>query len=509
MYQLIPEDSAANILVVAFSLFIKLTIKTNVIMRTKILLLFLLGWVGMVSAQIETKVFELNLGKPSKNALTATDSSNKLVIKTNQLLSFDLKNANPYKYKYVINHRFVNLYEGQGYNPLDSIGKVVPVKNAIPVSPVTKTKDTLENLKAQLEQLKSLKLNSATKLKEIKSLNDSIQLFEMRLSSLQLIEKYISKSEFSTTFIKAKEATTEDEDKDNIKKATKLLQKKINDLKVGIDTYIAEISAEDFLDKDSLDSHRKRFNTSYINLLSASQNIGNEAESFTETSEDFSKKYKSLDSVSVKIKNEISKMYQLKLYNYLLPIDINGKNIDAVEVTLERYDKSITNPIPDKYTYNIWINGGLKIDISGGVFLTSLMDKEYETKDDTGNNKFIYTKEKGDYDFGFGSMINLSLRGGSWVRPALSIGALFTTNQKFQILTGFGLILGKEERIVLHGGLTMGAVSRISDQYKTNGEISYDLGTEGTVATNSKFSFGHFFGITYNFGKVKKQEPAK
>lgn len=51
MYQLIPENSAANILAVAFSLFIKLTIKTNVIMRTKILLLFLLGWVGMVSAQ--------------------------------------------------------------------------------------------------------------------------------------------------------------------------------------------------------------------------------------------------------------------------------------------------------------------------------------------------------------------------------------------------------------------------------------------------------------------------
>ncbi len=434
-------------------------------MRTKILLLFLLGWVGMVSAQIETKVFELNLGKPSKNALTATDSSNKLVIKTNQLLSFDLKNANPYKYKYVINHRFVDLYEGQGYNPLDSIGKVVPIKNAM-------TQNSEKN-------------------------NDSI------------FQEHNSMSEFSTNFIKGKETANEEEDKTNIKNATKVLQKSFNDLKVNVDTYIVEISAEDFLDKNKFDSIRKNFNTSYINLLSASQNIGNEAENFPETSEYFSKKQKPIDSISVKIKNEISKMYQLKLYNYLLPIDINGKNIDVVEVTLERYDRSVANPIPDKYVFNIWVKGGLKIDISGGVFLTSLMDKEYETKDDTGNNKFIYSKEKGDYDFGFGSMINLSLRGGSWVRPALSIGALFTTNQKFQILTGFGLILGKEERIVLHGGLTMGAVSRISDQYKTNGEISYDLGTEGTVATNNKFSFGHFFGITYNFGKVKKQEPAK
>jgi len=477
-------------------------------MRTKILLLFLLGWVGMVSAQIETKVFELNLGKPSKNALTATDSSNKLVIKTNQLLSFDLKNANPYKYKYVINHRFVDLYEGQGYNPLDSIGKVVPMKNVTTQNSETIINASIKDLESELKTLKSLKINSSIK-QNIDSLEKKITELRLELLLFQQKKQHNSLSEFSTNFIKGKETANEEEDKTNIKNATKVLQKSFNDLKVNVDTYIVEISAEDFLDKNKFDSIRKNFNTSYINLLSASQNIGNEAENFPETSEYFSKKLKPIDSISVKIKNEISKMYQLKLYNYLLPIDINGKNIDVVEVTLERYDKSITNPIPDKYAYNIWIKGGLKIDISGGVFLTSLMDKEYETKDDTGNNKFIYTKEKGDYDFGFGSMINLSLRGGSWVRPALSIGALFTTNQKFQILTGFGLILGKEERLVLHGGVTMGAVSRISDKYKTNGEISYDLGTEGTVATNNKFSFGHFFGITYNFGKVKKQEPAK
>ena len=87
----------------------------------------------------------------------------------------------------------------------------------------------------------------------------------------------------------------------------------------------------------------------------------------------------------------------------------------------------------------------------------------------------------------------------------MSVGALFTANQKFQILAGGGLILGKEERIVLHGGLTMGAVTTIADGYATDGSTSYDLGTNGTVPTSNKFSFGHFFGITYNFGKVKKQ----
>ena len=76
-----------------------------------------------------------------------------------------------------------------------------------------------------------------------------------------------------------------------------------------------------------------------------------------------------------------------------ITIDINGKNIDAVEVTVERYDKTATNPTPDKYTYNIWVKGGVKIDISGGLFLTSLMDKQYDTKDD-GSNKFIFEKSR-------------------------------------------------------------------------------------------------------------------
>jgi hypothetical protein len=83
-------------------------------------------------------------------------------------------------------------------------------------------------------------------------------------------------------------------------------------------------------------------------------------------------------------------------------------------------DKTIANPAPDIYKYNIWVTGGVKIDISGGIFLTSLMNKEYETKDDTGVNKFIYEKNKGNYDFGFGSSINISLR--KWVMDSSSIG---------------------------------------------------------------------------------------
>ncbi|CAN0603288.1 unnamed protein product, partial [Ectocarpus sp. 12 AP-2014] len=117
--------------------------------------------------------------------------------------------------------------------------------------------------------------------------------------------------------------------------------------------------------------------------------------------------------------------------------------------------------------------------------------------------KFINRNDTGDYDFGFGSMVNLSLRGGSWVRPTLNVGALFTANQKFQVLTGFGFILGKNERFIFHTGLAMGRVNVLRNTFDDKGETSYDLGTDGIIPIDEKFKFGHFFGVTYNFTKTK------
>lgn len=103
-------------------------------------------------------------------------------------------------------------------------------------------------------------------------------------------------------------------------------------------------------------------------------------------------------------------------------------------------------------------------------------------------------------------MVNVSLRGGSWVRPTLNFGVLFTSNQKFQMLTGFGLILGKNERLIVHGGLSMGRVNVLKNNFVADGETSYNLGADGNIPLNEKFKFGHFFGITYNFSKHKSNK---
>ncbi|CAA9201905.1 hypothetical protein [Flavobacterium collinsii] len=202
----------------------------------------------------------------------------------------------------------------------------------------------------------------------------------------------------------------------------------------------------------------------------------------------------------------IKKFYTIDLNFHTLPIDVQGKNIDVVEFKLRRFDKITKDEDLDfaPTPYNIWIKGGFKIDVSAGLFFTSLYDSEFSTKDDPAisGNKIITLKNGGDYDLAFGSTINTYVRMNSWIVPTLNFGAVITQNQKLQILLGVGAILGKQERIIFSTGFSMGKVSRIADSYSVDG--SYNLGNSGDVPTQNQFKFGHFFGITYNLTKVKK-----
>jgi len=208
---------------------------------------------------------------------------------------------------------------------------------------------------------------------------------------------------------------------------------------------------------------------------------------------------KSIDSI-------VQKFYTIDLNVHTLPIDIQGKNIDVLEFKLRRFNKETKAEETDfaSTPYNIWITGGLKIDVSAGIFFTSLYDSEYDKRDDlvTVGNKIIMLKNSGDYDMAFGSTINTYMRMNSWVVPTLNFGAVITQNEKLQVLLGLGAILGKQERIIFSAGISMGKVDRIADGYQVGG--SYNLGDSGNIPTQSQFKFGKFFGITYNLSKVKK-----
>jgi hypothetical protein len=286
------------------------------------------------------------------------------------------------------------------------------------------------------------------------------------------------------------------------------LNNSIDHLNIDVETFYEILKQKNVLKEVDL-KERESF------LEGAKGNYGvnylliNDLEQFKDSTK-YAETKKSLLETEEKAKKSIiaiiQKLYTVDLKIYTLPIDIQGKNIDVLECKLGRINRETKvedldfAPTP----YNIWIRGGLKIDVSAGIFFTSLYDSEYDKRDDPAiaGNKIITLKNSGDYDMAFGSTINTYIRMNSWVVPTINFGAIITQDEKLQVLLGGGVILGKQERIIFSAGVSMGKVDRIADGYQVGS--SYNLGDSGTIPTQSQFKFGKFFGITYNLSKVKK-----
>ncbi|KQC34280.1 hypothetical protein AAU57_13740 [Nonlabens sp. YIK11] len=186
-------------------------------------------------------------------------------------------------------------------------------------------------------------------------------------------------------------------------------------------------------------------------------------------------------------------MLSANFTHFTLPIDIHGKNIDFVNITLERHTIG-SETEPETYHYRFWVTNGVKIDISAGMFISSVLDNEYTAIDDTDNlgQKRVIENDNGPYDFGFGSMANIKYRVYGTIAPMFSVGIMLTANQKFQILAGPGLAIGKDERIIISGGVAMGRVNRLSNTLELNTPV--DLVTND-IPTNQMFEIGHLLAL--------------
>jgi hypothetical protein len=153
------------------------------------------------------------------------------VLPSKSPLAFNLINGNPYKYKYVINHKLINFFEGQGYNPFDSIAKMLE-KSSISKSG--------SRAPASLDTLGVAYISKA---------ENAINIINQN----QLIANDL--------LIGVRKVTTEEDDIINILNATKILKIKSSNLKSDVESYIAEITSEDSLDHFTFLQKRTSFNT--------------------------------------------------------------------------------------------------------------------------------------------------------------------------------------------------------------------------------------------------------
>ena len=202
---------------------------------------------------------------------------------------------------------------------------------------------------------------------------------------------------------------------------------------------------------------------------------------------------------------------------YTLPTSSNLANADFVRYSVSRLDKNTL--ASEDLTYDIWMKGGLKIDFSAGFFGSGLVDHQYQklfiSHDPTSNTDSIqvHRVNDGGYSFGFGGMVNLAVRtGGSWVAPGVSLGFIYSNNQKLQIVGGGAVHLGKTERIIVHFGFAAGTVKTFDDSQLEYPSNTISSGSNWGFRTPSysdytipalidKFTVRPFLGISYNLSK--------
>lgn len=429
-------------------------------MKTKLFALYLLFFGIIGYGQVTTKIIEVDLSEPHVNSIrictdlscTTSDKCSRkwLSIKHKEMVSIKLKNVNSLRYTYKIDTKNISFYNKEAQVNEGFVKVILDTK--------------------ELEKKAPLSLNESLTIDDIIELNKTLN------SDIAQLDSDV---DFLYETLKQKIVL---EEKDYFEKRVLFLDKaKI----ICVDNNILIKNLEKF--KYSTKKYSIKYEMAKKNL--------------NETKEEIEKIIKAI----------IQKFYTIDLNIYTLPIDVQGKNIDVLEFKLRRFDRETKDEDLGfaSTPYNIWIKGGLKIDVSAGIFFTSLYDEEYDKRDDpaTAGNKIIMLKNSGDYDMAFGSTINTYVRMNSWIVPTFNFGAVITQNEKLQILLGLGAILGKQERIIFSAGISMGKVNRIADGYQVGS--SYNLGDSGTIPTQSQFKFGKFFGITYNLSKVKKISPDK
>ena len=233
------------------------------------------------------------------------------------------------------------------------------------------------------------------------------------------------------------------------------------------------------------------------------------------------------------INKNYSKLYQFVKYlahirnndvvEYSLPTHTNLKNVDLIRYEIKREDKVVkasqggqTGQATQTYVYDVWLKGGLKIDLSAGVFASALVDYDYEKllvpnspTSTLGDSIHVVRKNKGGYNFGFGGMVNITPRlGANWVNIGMSYGVIYSSNQKLQLLAAGSLHLGKTERIILHGGVSFGFAQTLDKSKNFFVEVEKDKRyavradiETYNVPTIDKFRSAAFFGISYNLSK--------
>lgn len=193
-----------------------------------------------------------------------------------------------------------------------------------------------------------------------------------------------------------------------------------------------------------------------------------------------------------------------------------AENADYLKYNFEFDPKVLGNGLaqgasPSNLELAFQIHEGAKFDISSGFVLDyGLVDPSYyfdKTTDPTGAK--VYVREGGNsgkVNPSLAVFLNGYKRTSTNFKLGGALGVGLSNNARFRLYAGPSLIVGRKERIVLSGGLSFGAISRLADGYETDMEFENTPNLPNDVPTVlDHYRFGLYFGVGFNLtGKENK-----
>lgn len=194
-----------------------------------------------------------------------------------------------------------------------------------------------------------------------------------------------------------------------------------------------------------------------------------------------------------------------------------AENADYVKYNFEFKPNTILNNnlpqgvSPSNLELAFQIHEGAKFDISSGFVLDyGLVDPSFyydRTSDPTGEK--VYVRKNGD-----GGNVNPAIaiffngykRTSTNFKLGGALGAGLSNNARFRLYAGPSLIVGRKERVIISGGISFGAVSRLADGYTENMELEDSPSLPTSVPTVlDRYKMGLYFGVGFNLtGKENK-----
>ncbi|MFN8155729.1 MAG: hypothetical protein U0Y08_15650 [Bacteroidia bacterium] len=251
---------------------------------------------------------------------------------------------------------------------------------------------------------------------------------------------------------------------------------------------------------------KKKFNNDEAKVKSSVSNLLQEVESIKATFDKtvYSEIFQNINLLFNELRNE---------NNFFVVSDPVQAEKDVInfdiKITPRKDLTNVTNLENRQFSTSVPIKGGVKIDFSTGLFITTgLHDRRYslnQSSTDSLSSTISENKNNNVAQISLGALMHISPRTTKYFKPGFTFGfGLNSTDiSNANVFLGISGMFGSQERFIASLGLSLAQVDYLKGEYGLNKEyITTKINSELTEKTTRA---GFFISLTYNLTNKKKE----